>query len=156
MPAYVLIEPEVAGQIGEQSEGAFSGVLPAATRLHYEFEDWAGDDLVTAMSHYIVTTRLADLLRSSGWTGFRLDEVIVTVSEEAEILGLDASTMPRFSWLRVTGSPGVDDLGLTSVGDLVVAGPAWETISSTMTVTQSEVSTWQGEEAMSVKRLQDL
>jgi hypothetical protein len=42
------------------------------THLHYEFEGWLGDDLLTTFPEFIVTERLAAALEASKPTGLRL------------------------------------------------------------------------------------
>lgn len=48
---------------------------PIVTHLHYEFEGWSGDDLLTTFPEFIVTENLARALERSGLTGFRLTPV---------------------------------------------------------------------------------
>ena len=117
---FTILEPEVAGGWGDETVADTSVHPPIVTRLHYEFEDWLGDELLESFPCFIVSERVASALEASGLTGFALDEVKISTSPEFEDLHPDAS-IPRFRWLKVSGQPGVDDFGLAADFRLVVS-----------------------------------
>jgi hypothetical protein len=41
-----IIEPEVAGQLGNDTILNYSTKPPIIEKLNYEFEDWLGDDFI--------------------------------------------------------------------------------------------------------------
>lgn len=102
------IEPEVAGGLGPSSDVDSSVHPPLVRRLEYEFAGWLGDDLVESFPCLVITDRLAQHLVRSGISGFELDAVTVTVTDEFR--EHFAGDLPAFRWLKVTGSPGQDDL----------------------------------------------
>ena len=55
---YYLIEPEVAGGIGEHSVIDRSSGKMVVRKLHYEFDGWLGDELLESTPCFIVSERL--------------------------------------------------------------------------------------------------
>lgn len=120
---FYRLEPEVAGVLGEGTVIDAAAHPPRIEAVHYEITDWAGDDLVEAFPVYLVTDDLADTLVDSGLDAFRVRRATVTLSDEAQEL-LEGRELPTFHWLEVTGQAGVDDLGVTDQGQLVVSEQA--------------------------------
>lgn len=107
-----IIEPEVAGGLGEGTVMVRSTHPPTVTRLVYEFEGWLGDDVVESFPCFLVSEALAAALADAGLTGFTLADVTVTTTDEfAEHA---RAALPMFRWFQVTGRPGVDDFWLHS------------------------------------------
>jgi len=124
-PFYVL-DPEVPGGLGESAELTYrDGTYPLVERLHFEFG--AGrydDDLFQAHPVCLVTQPLADALRRSGLSGFTLDsDIALTADDNVTELEPDWQ-IPQAEWLKVTGTPGSDDLGMTDDARLVVSEAA--------------------------------
>ena len=119
MPYYYL-EPEVAGSWGGNTEVDTSVHPPAVSKLHYEFEGWLGDDLLTSFPSYIVSEKLKDKLSTASITGYKFDSVEITKSEQFDQVSSE-QTLPNFYWLRVTGEAGIDDFGITDDYRLVVS-----------------------------------
>lgn len=94
---------------------------PVVTELHLLLDDWLGDDLLEVYPCHIVTERLAEKLRASQLTGFSIDPMFVTRSEEFLSLPEPPSVPPLY-WLRVYGTM-VDDFA-------VVANPHALSLSS--------------------------
>lgn len=109
---YYRIEPEVAGGFGERTELDAASHPPRVTRLHYQFDGWLGDDIVTNFPCYLVTDRVREAFSGLGVTGCRFADVEVTTSEQFRQLFPD-TILPRFSWLLVDGVAGVDDIGMS-------------------------------------------
>jgi hypothetical protein len=121
--AYYTLEPEVAGGLGDGTVIDTTVHPPHVERLHYEFEDWLGDDLVESFPCFLVSKPLAARLTAAGLGTFQLKDVAVTMTPEAEELLGDAS-FPDFYWFDVTGTAGRDDVGTTPTGQLVVSDQA--------------------------------
>ena len=69
---------------------------------------------------FIVTEEIGFLFRKALLTGFSLDKVKITKSDQfAEIY--PEKTLPKFVRLHVHGSAGIDDFGISSENYLVVS-----------------------------------
>jgi hypothetical protein len=117
---YYALSPEVAGELGERTEMDTAVHPPVVSRLHYEFSDWLGDELVESFPVFLISTALGQSAASAGLSGFVLADAETTLSEEAEEL-LDGETIPEFRWLQITGRPGAADFGQTAEARLVVS-----------------------------------
>jgi hypothetical protein len=121
--AYYTLQPEVAGGLGNATVMDTTVHPPLLQRLHYEFEDWLGDDLVESFPCFLVSEPLAARLTAAGLGTFQLKDVEVTMTPEAkELLGDNA--FPNFYWFDVAGTAGRDDVGITLTGLLVVSDQA--------------------------------
>ena len=117
---FFVLEPEIAGGWGERTVADTSSFPPTVTALHYRFDGWLGDELLESFPCYIVTDRLAVRLRRSGLTGFRLQPVAVSTSEQFDELYPDRE-LPAFKWLHPVGRAGMDDFGLSDAHQIVVS-----------------------------------
>lgn len=138
---FFLLRPEVAGGWGPHTEADRHRHPPVISHLHYQFEGWLGDDLLTTFPEFVVTERLAKALEQSGLSGFQLAEVEVSAGNMWEQL-YGPRPVPQCRWFKVTGVAGVDDLGLTELAHLVVSERARELLRG-FTLTAGEVSPWQ-------------
>ncbi|QFT12966.1 hypothetical protein [Vibrio sp. THAF190c] len=120
---YFVIEPEVAGGLGEKTEGDFSVYPPLVTNLHYEFQGWLGDDILESFPCFLVSYNLSQSLKKTSLTGFDLDAAKITTSELFNEL-YPNKTLPEFLWLKVNGKAGQDDFGITEGSLLVVSNVA--------------------------------
>jgi hypothetical protein len=117
---YYLLSPEVAGGLGERTEMDTSVHPPVVSRLHYEFSDWLGDDLVESFPVFMISAVLGERSTQAGLSGFALADAETTLSPEAEEL-LEGQGLPAFRWLQITGRPGANDFGQTADARLVVS-----------------------------------
>jgi len=106
-----LIEPEVPGSLGENTLANFDLHPPIIEKLHFQFDGWLGDE------------RLATALSSSQLSGYNLEVAEISTSDVFEELYPEC-TLPRFSWLQVSGTIGKDDFSVTNDGLLLVSGRA--------------------------------
>lgn len=128
---HYLVEPEVAGEMGEGTVQDRSTHPPRVDHLVYEIKGWMGDDLMTTFPCFIATQSLSEALAASGLGTFSFRDVQVTMSTEGEqtleLMGFER--FPDCKWLHVTGTPGQDDFGVTSfAGDLVVSDRGLEAL----------------------------
>lgn len=80
---YYLLEPEVAGGIGDMSEITYKdGMIDEVKFLHYEFDGWLGDELLTTTPCFIVTESLMGDIISSGLEGAEFKTIHMSLSEE--------------------------------------------------------------------------
>ena len=125
---YHIVEPEVAGGLGVNTEVTRTPGQPIVIHtLHYQFNGWMGDELLESTPCYIVSEKMAEKLQQAQLSGFTLDEVETTKSEQFRELYTDRE-LPRFLWLKVDGSAGQDDFGVTLDLQLVVSDRALETL----------------------------
>jgi hypothetical protein len=117
---YYLIEPEVAGGFGENTVISRPNGKMIVERLHYEFQGWLGDPLLESVPCYIITTELASKMTASGLTGFSVDKVEVSESDDFGLIQPD-TVLPKFVWLKINGIAEEDDIALSDNLELVVS-----------------------------------
>lgn len=130
---YYIVEPEVAGGFGKKTQTTVGpNNLMLVLRLNYEFDGWLGDELLESTPCFIVTKSLGSQLERVGLTGFSLDEVDITKSQQfVDVHG--NCELPEFNWFKIVGRPGQDDFGLTSALELVVSERALDSIQGKIT-----------------------
>src|ERR1700730_5235489 len=117
---FFCLEPEVAGDWGDNIEVDRSVHPPIVTKLQYHFDGWLGDALLESFPCFIVTESAKQRIESARLTGTTFAPVEVTTSECFEELHPNKK-LPTFAWLTVHGKRGSDDFGLTSDATLVVS-----------------------------------
>jgi hypothetical protein len=120
MNTFHVLEPEVAGDLGQASVLDYSTQPPTVLKLQYEFNVWLGDDLLTSHPCFIVTRRLRTALDKLAGTGYRFDDVEITTAEGFDEIS-PHTELPHFYWMKVHGVAGLDDAGLTKDQRLVVS-----------------------------------
>lgn len=104
-----LLEPEVAGELGEGTsyqnfdDVRAKGERPIVDKLHYHFTGWLGDELLEATPCFIVTEELALEFEKNNLSGYRVEDVIITSSDEFNQIYPDRK-LPKFKRLVPTGS----------------------------------------------------
>lgn len=137
MQFYVIV-PEVAGGWGKHMVVDRSVDPMRIEHLHYQFDGWLGDELLTTHPAYICTQRVADALSAARFSGFRLGDVEVTISSRFREL-YPRRKLPPFRWLQIKGEPERDDFGLRS-WRLVISERALACLRS-FSLTQARVYT---------------
>jgi hypothetical protein len=117
--AHYIVEPDVAGGLGDDTVMDDTVHPPIVSRLHYEFDDWFGDVLLESFPCFIVTEDAQKKIEMTGLTGAKFDNVQVTETEDFK--ELCSSHLPKFVWLRIDGKLGEDDFSVMSDGRLVVS-----------------------------------
>ncbi|MEE4137858.1 hypothetical protein [Pseudomonas viridiflava] len=125
---YHYIEPEVAGELGNNTRIITSCHPPKVTKLEYKFNGWLGDDLLESFPCFIVSRKLADALSKKKLSGYYFTPMTTSKSEIFKELQ-PQTDLPEFQWLQVSGSAGRDDFGLAKNHLLVISDIALETLN---------------------------
>lgn len=138
---YYVIEPEVAGGWGENTKFTRIPGRPVTIhKLHCQFDGWLGDNLVESSPCYIVTDRLAAEIARMKLTGVQFDKVEVSKSGQFDEL-YPQMDLPKFEWMKIEGSSGEDDFGLTDDLQLIVSQKAL-TVLERLGVANANVETY--------------
>jgi len=137
---FYMLEPEVAGEIGENTvyanfeEVKNKGVQPIISKLHFEFSGWLGDDIIESTPCFIVTEKLKTYIEKSELTGFEFQNVEISLSDEFIEFYPDRE-LPDFFRLIPTGKIKVengvcsewsgDDFNFSDKSYLVVSNKAF-------------------------------
>ncbi|QIE26533.1 hypothetical protein SBC1_41910 (plasmid) [Caballeronia sp. SBC1] len=127
MAKFFIVEPEVAGGLGQHTVIDRSSGKMVVTDLHYEFEGWLGDHLLESTPCYIVTKELAQEIEIQKLSGVEFAFAKITLSDQFKELYPNKS-VPDFIWLKVIGEPSKDDFGIASGLQLIVSEHALETL----------------------------
>jgi hypothetical protein len=118
-----ILEPEVAGGLGKETQLDSSTHPPQVHRLHYEFEfGHDSNDLVESFPCFIVSNELAQLFEIENLTGYSLDEVLIS-SNQCD------SPAKKYNWLKISNSP-ENDLFIAKDHRLAVSEKAYKVIFS--------------------------
>lgn len=117
---YKLIEPEVAGGLGEETELDNSYFPPLVKKLHYEFDGWLGDDILESFPAYIVTEALKKNIEAENFTGIIFDYVLISKSETFMEL-YPEKELPVFFWAKINGEAYKDDFFITENNGLAIS-----------------------------------
>lgn len=128
---YYIIGPEVAGGWGEKTRVTRNpGQRVIIHEFDYEFDDWFGDDLLTAAPCFVVTELLAKDIERAQLSGIVFDRVEISKSGIFDDLYPEGRELPTFRWMKIEGQPAKDDFGLTSALELVVSERALAVLRS--------------------------
>jgi hypothetical protein len=119
MNSLFLLNPEVAGQLGQNTILDNTFTPPAVKKLHYEFQGWLGDDLLESFPCFICTKEFADKLNEHNLSGYLLKDCEVSKSEIFIEL-YPERPLPIFYWLKIIGDIN-DDLSLSNNGSLLIS-----------------------------------
>jgi hypothetical protein len=125
---FYSVEPEIAGAWGDNTVYTRSVGKRVVHKLHCEFDEWLGDQLVESRACFIVTTRLARDIERAQLTGASFDAVEVTTSDMFNEL-YPNRVLPRFVWLKVAGRAKRHDFGVASNLLLVVSERAHDVLT---------------------------
>jgi hypothetical protein len=141
-----LLKPEVAGGWGpgtvvsNRAELATGKeTVPKVTHLHYLFDGWLGDELITSHPCFLVTRQLGTAMREAGLNGLEFRTVRVSVSELFAEMEPDC-ILPEWLWLLPEGVVKLTEKGtirewsghdvcLTQRAQLVVSTRALQVLS---------------------------
>jgi hypothetical protein len=117
---YYSIEPEVAGGFGDNTVISRPDGKMLVEKLHYEIQGWLGDPILESVPCYIVTSDLASQMLNSKLTGFVFEDVEISESDEFRLLQPNV-VLPKFVWMKPTGSVKNDDIGQSDSLELVIS-----------------------------------
>jgi len=102
--------PEVAGGLGENSIIIYNenGIMKDVSYLHYKFEGWLGDELLTTTPCFIVTEKLSNAIIDSNLTGYEFQDMEVSESYNFKLLKPDV-ILPNFKRLIPIGTVQIED-----------------------------------------------
>jgi hypothetical protein len=124
---YFQLEPEVAGGWGGNTQADTSVHPPVVTKLHYEFDGWLGDSILETFPCFIVTVDLGNALSESNLTGFSLESVEISKSEQF-VEFYPERELPEFFWLKIGKNAGLEDFGINDQHRLVISSSALEVL----------------------------
>ena len=127
---FYIVRPEVPGGLGDNTEMDHGGDRVAVSHLHYEFDGWYGDELITSHPAFAATTTLADAFARAGLTGFRTRAMEATRSDTFDEL-YPGRELPPFTELVIDGTAGVDDLAIDGDDELVLSQRALDIVNAT-------------------------
>jgi len=130
MNNFYKIRADVAGNWGENTIAQIAIHPPVIEYLDYEFADWLGDDLLTSFPIYIVSEKLANLLKISNLSGFELAFCEVSKAEIFHDLHPEGLELPPFFWLKIHGKAQEDDFGISQDFYLIVSEKALEILQT--------------------------
>ena len=126
---YYSVEPEVAGGLGPSTILDRSTHPPKVEKLEYKFEGWLGDHIVESFPVFLVTETLLGKMQDAHLTGYLVEDVYVTLSDE--FWPLDSTLkLPVFKWIKIVGEAKNSDLFLSSDYKLVISEKAKEIIEN--------------------------
>lgn len=129
MKKYLQVSPEVPGGLGEDTILDNNHFPPLITQLHFEFDGWLGDDLITTFPCFLVTERLKKAIMVEKLSGISFSELKVTKSRQFETI-YPNKALPEFSWMKVNGIFGVDDFVLSNKYRLLISEATFQLLAS--------------------------
>jgi len=139
---FYKLEPEVAGGWGENTVADTSLHPPYIKKLHYEFDGWLGDGVLETFPCFIVTRQVKKAIQNAHMTGFEIDEVEISVSDEFTQMYGDKE-LPSWCWLKPIGAPGEDDIAITEKAELIISERTLE-IFRQHGLNNCEISSYEG------------
>ncbi|SEN51560.1 hypothetical protein SAMN05192574_103396 [Mucilaginibacter gossypiicola] len=125
---YRIIEPEVAGGIGEETVINTKVHPPIVAKLNYKFAGWLGDDILESFPCYIVTERLKREIEFRNLKGVGFDDVLISKSGEFDDF-YPNTNLPKFYWAKINGAfENNDDFILGNDYRLIISDMAYETL----------------------------
>jgi len=140
MNRFFVLKPDVAGGWGNRTEADTSQHPPLVQKLHYEFEGWSGDELVTSFPCFLVSDGLGKSIQNEKLGGFSLAAAEVTASPEFREISPNKE-LPLFWWLKIDGVAGQDDFGISENHRLVVSERALQILQK-HNISQCGVVEW--------------
>lgn len=117
---YFFVEPEVAGEIGDDTTWDRSANPPSVKDLQYIMRGWLGDAILESYPCFIVSKNLYYGILKKELSGVVFDEVDVVVSKDFKGIALDIE-IPSFVRMIPVGVAGQDDVAIGNDRRLVVS-----------------------------------
>ena len=79
-----MLEPEVAGEIGENTvyDNRYLSSDKQISKLHFEFFGWLGDDIIESTPCFLVSEKLKQKIEESDLTGYKFQNAEISFSDE--------------------------------------------------------------------------
>jgi hypothetical protein len=144
---YFSIRPEIAGGV-QHSIKELKSDPPILKEVHYEFEDWSGDCLVSSINVFLITPSAVNALRQMKATGFDLRPVQISTSDVFDELNAMRAprrrvTLPDFKWLYSTGSLEKGDDFIKSQGHALIVSKRVVEALTPLGLANAEIERWQ-------------
>jgi hypothetical protein len=107
------LNPEIAGQLGDETVMDYSVVPYRVISLEYKFDSWLGDDLIAGFPVVIATHRLRQAIEEASLSGCSFAPMKVSRSEMFREFHGELE-LPVFWWMKLTGSQQADDFAESS------------------------------------------
>lgn len=120
-----IIEPEVAGGLGSETQLDNTVHPPLIKKLHFVFEGWLGDDIIETFPCFLVTRRLMEGVVKRALTGISFDVVQITKSPDFMVMNSDV-ILPEFCWAKINGTSTDFDFFLANDHRLVISERVYE------------------------------
>ena len=140
---YYEVKPQVAGDLGDNTVMDTSVHPPIVSKLHYQFDGWHGDVLVTSFPCFLVTEEAKRGLLALGITGATFADAEVTMSEDFHLVQPDVE-LPPFVWLKVDGEAGHDDFGINQNLNLVISERAFDVLDDLLGLPSASIRRFDG------------
>lgn len=119
-----IIEPEVAGGLGKETQLDNTVHPPLVRKLHLEFDGWLGDDILESFPCFLVTETLKKEIEKEKLTGITFDFVLITKSPNFIEL-YPNKLLPMFYWAKINGQFARDDFFLGTDYRLIISENAY-------------------------------
>jgi len=117
------LEPQVAGELGPDTDLDTSTHPPKVKRLEFVLDQPESDELVTSFPVFLVSAQLGSRIKKARLDGFKLAKASVGPSDNyRELYG--KAKHRDYRWLQVTGSAGRSDFWLDESFNLCVSDRA--------------------------------
>jgi hypothetical protein len=123
-----IIEPEVPGGIGIETELDNSTHPPLITKLHIEFEGWLGNDILEIFPCFLISEELKIKISNAALTGINFDQVIVSKSQRFDEV-YPNKQLPTFYWAKINGQLEKNDFAIDDENCLVISELAFRILS---------------------------
>ena len=125
---FKIIELEVAGSLGNQTQIDSTAHPPIVKKLYFVFEGWLGDDILEVFPCFIMTEPLKKEIEKEKLTGGIFDNLLVTKSENFIEMYPDKE-LPQFYWAKIQRSAITGDFSLAADYRLVISEKAYGILS---------------------------
>lgn len=122
--AHYLLQPEIAGGMGENTVVNRTQIMPFVSTFHCELDGWLGDDLVESFPCFLITDTLSEALLAGNFSGFQVGDAEVTSSPKFKQMHPNRR-LPRFRWLKIVGKQNSADFWIENDQSLAVSSAAY-------------------------------
>lgn len=123
---YYTLEPDVPGSVADPR--SIIQNYDTIQSIHYIFDCWPEDDILTSYPVYIVRKNLAKEFGNSNLTGFSIKACEVSKGKQFAIASPGCGKLPLYEWLHVSGRAGIDDFGITQNLRLAISESVVDTL----------------------------